>query len=96
MSDNLFSQGTIPEEVFGVYFIPATTETSENEELTFGGYHESAILGVVNYVPLAKTSPASTFRGIDQLISYGDTTIPSSTAGVIDTGTTFILIATGE
>ena len=95
VSDNLFSRGTIP-EVFGVYFIPATTETSENEELTFGGYHESAILGLVNYVPLTKTSPALTFWGIDQSISYGDTTILSSTAGVIDTSTTFILIATGE
>ena len=95
VSDNLFSQGTIPEEVLGVYFIPAA-ETSNNGELTFGGHDESAIVGEMNYVPLTTTSPASTFWGIDQSISYGDTTILSKTAGIVDTGTTLILIATGE
>ena len=93
--DNLFSQGTIPEEVLGVYFIPAA-ETSENGELTFGGHDESAIVGEMNYVPLTTTSPASTFWGIDQSISYGGTTILSETAGIVDTGTTLLLIATGE
>ena len=95
VSDNLFSQGTISEEVLGVYFIPAT-KTSENGELTFGGYDECTIVGEVNYVPLTMTSPASTFWGIDQSISYGNTTILSSTAGIVDTGTTLIFIATGE
>jgi saccharopepsin len=95
VSDNLFSQGTISEEVLGVYFIPAP-ETSNNGELTFGGYDESAIVGRVNYVPLTQTSPSSTFWGIDQSISYGDTTILSLTAGIVDTGTSLILIATGE
>ena len=95
VSDNLFSQGTIPEEVLGVYFIPAA-ETSENGELTFGGYDESAILGLVNYVPLTATSPASNYWGIEQSISYGIDVILSSTAGIVDTGTTLVLIATGE
>jgi saccharopepsin len=95
VSDNLFSQGTISEEVLGAYFIPAP-ETSKNGELTFGGYDESAIVGLVNYVSLTTTSPASSFWGIDQSISYGDTTILSSTAGIVDTGTSLVLIATGE
>ena len=94
VSDNLFSQGTISEEVLGVYFTPAA-ETS-NGELTFGGYDESVIDGPVNYVPLATTLSASNFWGIDQSISYGNTTILSETAGIVDTGITLIVIATGE
>ena len=94
VTDNLLSQGTISEEVLGVYFIPAA-ETGDGE-LTFGGYDESAVVGPVSYVPLTTTSPASTFWGIDQSISYGGDVILTSTAGIVDTGTTLILIATGE
>ena len=46
--------------------------------------------------PLTTTSPASEFWGIDQSIQYGASTrILSTTAGVVDTGTTLTLIATG-
>jgi saccharopepsin len=97
VSDNLFSQGTISEEVLGIYYTPvAETTANGTGELTFGGYDESAIVGRVNYVPLTQTSPASSFWGIDQSISYGDTTILSSTAGIVDSGSTFILFASGE
>ena len=47
--------------------------------------------------PLTTTYPSSEFWGIDQSIRYGaSTTILTTTAGVVDTGTTFILIATGK
>jgi len=95
VSDNLLSQGTISEEVLGVYYIPSP-ETSKNGKLTFGGYDETAIVGPVVYAPLTTTSPASTYWGVDLSISYGGTTILSSTAGIIDTGTSLVLIATGE
>lgn len=45
--------------------------------------------------PLTSTSPASEYWGIDESITYGSETILSSTAGIVDTGTTLILIATG-
>ncbi|KAF8547620.1 acid protease [Imleria badia] len=93
VSDNLRSQGKISEEVLGIYFVPASESTSTGE-LTFGGYDSSVIKSSVKYVPLTKTLPASQFWGINQSISYGGTTILSSTAGVVDTGTTLILIAT--
>ena len=92
--DNLLSQGRVPEEVFGVYYVPIS-EISAGE-LTIGGYDNSAVSSPVNYVPLTTTSPASGYWGIDQSITYGSDTILSSTAGVVDTGTTLILIATGE
>lgn len=45
-------------------------------------------------VPSATTSPASEFWGINESIRYGtSTTILSTTAGIVDTGTTLLLIA---
>ncbi|KAG8221343.1 acid protease [Butyriboletus roseoflavus] len=89
---NLFSQGTISTEALGVYYVPLS-ESSSNGTLTFGGYDSSAITSAVGYVPITTTSPASNYWGIDQSISYAGTTIMSSTAGIVDTGSTLILIA---
>ena len=95
VTDNLLSQGTISEEVLGIYYVPASESTSTGE-LTFGGYDSSAITSSMKYVALTTTSPASLYWGIDQSITYGGSTILSSTAGIVDTGTTLILIATSE
>ncbi|KAN0081171.1 Aspartic peptidase domain containing protein [Tylopilus felleus] len=92
VSNNLLSQEKISEEVLGVYFNPATNQ-NKSGELTFGGYDESAVISPVQYVPLTKTSPASRFWGFDQSISYGNETILPLTAGIVDTGSTFIMIA---
>ena len=48
--------------------------------------------------PITSTSPASAYVGIDQSITYGSsgTTILSSTAGITDTGTTLVLLASGQ
>ena len=49
----------------------------------------------MNYVPITPTSPASAYWGIDQTLTYGENTkILDSTAGIVDTGTTLLLIAT--
>lgn len=95
VSNNLLSQEKISEEVLGVYFNPATNQ-NKSGELTFGGYDESAVISPVQYVPLTKTSPASRFWGFDQSISYGNETILPLTAGIVDTGSTFIMIASSE
>ncbi|KAG2114836.1 acid protease [Suillus clintonianus] len=93
VTDNLYTQGTIGSEVLGVFFAPASSSDS-NGELTFGGYDASKINGSINYVPITSTFPASGFWGIDQSIAYGTTSILTETAGIVDTGTTLILIAT--
>lgn len=95
VSDNLLAQGAISQEVLGINFVPSSESTS-NGELTFGGYDDSVITGPVNYVPLTATTPACHYWGFNQSISYGNTTILSSTAGIVDTGTTLILIASGR
>ncbi|KAG2032184.1 aspartic peptidase domain-containing protein [Suillus americanus] len=92
VTDNLYTQKTISSEVLGVFFAPASSDDSGGE-LTFGGYDASKITGDINYVSITSTSPANMYWGIDQSISYGDTIILAKTAGIVDTGTTFIFIA---
>ena len=94
VTNNLYSQGKISQEVLGVFFSPAS-ESNCNGTLTFGSYDNSVITGPVNYVPLATTILASQFWGIGQSISYDNDTILLSTSGIADTGTTLILITTG-
>ncbi|KAG0705809.1 acid protease [Suillus ampliporus] len=91
--NNLYAQKTISSEALGVFFSPASSDDTTGE-LTFGGYDASKINGSISYVPITSTSPASEYWGIDQSISYGSTSILSETAGIVDTGTTLILIAT--
>lgn len=52
----------------------------------------------MNYVPITGTSPASGYWGIDQDITYGSSkeSILNLTAGIVDTGSTLILLATGS
>ncbi|KAI1788141.1 aspartic peptidase A1 [Ganoderma leucocontextum] len=87
--------GIITEDLVSVSFEPTSSPEIVNGELTFGGTDSSKFSGAINFVPITTTSPASLFFGIDQSIRYGtSTTILSSTAGIVDTGTTLILIAT--
>jgi len=90
--DNLYAAGKINSAVLGIYFTPASA--SNVGELTFGGYDPTVLTSAMKYVPITKTHPASTFWGIDQGVSYGGETVLSG-AGIVDTGTTLILIATG-
>ncbi|KAG1861932.1 aspartic peptidase domain-containing protein [Suillus tomentosus] len=92
VTDNLYSQGVIDTRALGIYFVPAAASDSIGE-LTFGGHDSLKITSSVTYVPLTTTSPASNYWGIDQSISYGGSTILSETAGIVDTGTTLVLIA---
>ncbi|KAF5380689.1 hypothetical protein D9757_007041 [Collybiopsis confluens] len=96
VTDNLFQNGTISAESIAISFNPTTGDNVANGELTFGGVDESKITGDVTFVPITSTSPASNYWGIDQSVTYGDsgTTILDTTAGIVDTGTTLLLIAT--
>ncbi|KAL5513855.1 hypothetical protein ACEPAG_2616 [Sanghuangporus baumii] len=97
VTDNLFAQGTISEKVVGVFFAPTNTLETTNGELTFGGADSSRISGSISYASFTSTSPAAFYIGIDESITYGSatgSTVLSSTAGIVDTGTTLLLIAT--
>jgi len=94
VTDNLFSQGTISGNSVGIFFAPTTVQSTANGELTFGGPDATKYTGTLSYVPVTSTYPASYYWGIDQSIKYGSTTILSTTAGITDTGTTLIYLAT--
>ncbi|KAG2136371.1 aspartic peptidase domain-containing protein [Suillus bovinus] len=93
VTDNLYIQDMISQIVVGVSFEPTTSESDTNGELTFGGIDATKYTGAVAYTPLTTTEPASYYWGINESITYGSTTILSETAGIVDTGTTLILIA---
>ncbi|KAH8099771.1 acid protease [Cristinia sonorae] len=94
VTDNLFSQGIISSNLVSVSFEPTNSESITNGELTFGGTDSSKFTGSITFAPITRTSPASEFWGIDQTIRFGaSTSILSSTAGIVDTGTTLTLIA---
>ncbi|KDQ58183.1 hypothetical protein JAAARDRAFT_155852 [Jaapia argillacea MUCL 33604] len=93
VSDNLYSQGTITTEVVGVSYAPTTSDADTNGELTFGGVDTTKYTGTLAYTPLTTTEPASYYWGINQDITYNGATILATTAGIVDTGTTLVYLA---
>ncbi|KAI0786915.1 aspartic proteinase [Abortiporus biennis] len=96
VTDNAFSQNLISSDLVGISFQPATSTSDMNGELTFGGTDSSKFTGDITFVPITSTSPASEFVGLDQSITYGSANTPilATTAGIMDTGTTLLMIAT--
>ncbi|THH09752.1 hypothetical protein EW146_g8592 [Bondarzewia mesenterica] len=95
VTDNLYSQGTISVESIGIFYEPTTSDNVLNGELTFGTIDQSKVTGNVNYVPITSTQPAGSYWGIDQDVTYGTSgqSILGSSSGIVDTGTTLVLIA---
>ncbi|CCM07181.1 uncharacterized protein FIBRA_09522 [Fibroporia radiculosa] len=96
VTDNLYQQGKIPQHLVAVSFEPTVSQSDPNGAITFGGTDPSRYNGTINYTPRTTTSPASAYWGINQTITYGSPqgpTILAATAGIVDTGTTLILIA---
>ncbi|KAK2465399.1 hypothetical protein APHAL10511_002753 [Amanita phalloides] len=93
--DNLFNSGLISTESIGISYTPTTgSGQTANGELTFGEVDPSKFIGEIEYVPITSTSAASHYWGIDQSITYGDgIPILSTSAGIVDTGTTLLLLA---
>ncbi|KAG2108389.1 uncharacterized protein F5147DRAFT_652769 [Suillus discolor] len=52
--------------------------------------------GTLAYTPLTTTEPASYYWGINESITYGTTTTLAEMAGIVDTGTTLILLASSH
>ncbi|KAF8626737.1 hypothetical protein AX17_006502 [Amanita inopinata Kibby_2008] len=94
VTDMAYSQGFLSADEVGVSFQPTTTDPNTNGELTWGGTDNTKYTSAIGYAPITFTSPASAYWGVDQFINYGSTTILGTTAGIVDTGTTLVLIAT--
>jgi cathepsin E len=94
VTDNLFSSGAISAHEIGISFEPSITGNDLNGEISWGGTDSTKFTGSITFIPLTTTSPSSEFWGIDQSIQYGaSTVILAETAGIVDTGTTLILMA---
>ncbi|KAG9319076.1 hypothetical protein KVV02_004848 [Mortierella alpina] len=96
----MFIQDIIDAQVFGISFEPITSSngTQMNGEISFGGVDPSKFTGNITYTPITSTSPASEYWGIDAHATYGTEAdsgkmILSSTAGIVDSGTTLLLLA---
>jgi cathepsin E len=95
ITDNLFTSGVIGANILGVSFEPTTSANSEtNGELTWGGTDPTKSTGEITYTPITTTFPANTFWGIDTSVAYGSASILGLTAGIVDTGTTLVQLAT--
>ncbi|KAI5118252.1 hypothetical protein M0805_007501 [Coniferiporia weirii] len=96
VTDNLFKQGTISSNSVGISYVPTTESTNvANGKLTFGGTDTDEFTGELTFTPITSTSPAGEYWGINQSVTYGtDTVILQETAGIVDTGTTLLYLAT--
>ncbi|RPD60618.1 acid protease [Lentinus tigrinus ALCF2SS1-7] len=99
VTDTAYASGLLSNYMISFSFRPsATLDTIDNKhgELTFGGVDVTKYKGKLDFVPLTKTHPAGYYVGVDQDIVYGDArdNVLNQTAGILDTGTTLILIAT--
>ncbi|CAL1710305.1 unnamed protein product [Somion occarium] len=97
VTDNAFAQGLINEHSVGIFFAPtASIDGVTNGEVSFGGADDTKFTGDLNYMPITTTYPSSRYVGLNQTITYGASKLPilSNNAGITDTGTTLLLIAT--
>jgi len=92
VTDNLYSQGTIPKPLVGLFFAPSVKKVPG--VMSFGNPASSLYTGDIHYVPITQSRPAGGFWGIDQSIMYGNTQISANAPGIVDTGTSMILLAT--
>lgn len=93
--DNALNQDLIKKQILGISFAPATAYNDTNGAITYGGIDHALFIGKITYAPVTETWPASAYWGINVTDStYGThTIIPQSTAGIVDTGTTLVLLA---
>ena len=93
--NNLLAQGSISSEILAVSFAPTTSEPNGNGVLTFGGVDDSKYTGEITYVPITQTEPARDYWGVDLDSTYGSSgkQILTSGSGIIDTGSTLVLLA---
>ena len=73
---------------------------SKLKVLVYGHLNDADVLdrttGDVSYVPITSTQPAGSYWGIDQDLTYGESVkLLSGSSGIVDTGTTLTMIATG-
>jgi len=94
VTDNLFSTHLIQKHLVSVFFAPITNASGEqnNGELTWGQVNTKNFVGSITYTPVTHDYPANKWWGINTSINYGATSLLSDVSGIVDTGTSLILM----
>ncbi|KAG2361771.1 aspartic peptidase domain-containing protein [Suillus spraguei] len=96
VTDYLFKQKFIQRRVVSIFFQPAGAGAVQDGdgEISFGGVNQHRTAGYIGYTEITANSRSSQYWGINQRITYGDSTvILGDTAGVVNCGCTFLYIA---
>ncbi|KAG2070089.1 acid protease [Suillus decipiens] len=95
VTNSLYGQGTISREILGIFFQPYRgSVAATGGQITFGGTDPAMHDSNIAYTPITNSMRSRKYWGINQSITYGPGEILGLTAGILDCGTTFILIAT--
>ena len=96
--DNLYNEGKISKRVFGIGFKPVTISegTGKGVGISFGEVDNEAFNGDISYASIPDSGPASAFWGLHASFSYKDQSIQSRQSGILDTGTTLVLLSTSS
>ncbi|KAG2366359.1 aspartic proteinase [Suillus spraguei] len=93
-TDYLVKADAIDQNLVGIFFQPITEDLDTYVgELAFGEPDYTKLTSEIIYTAVTAVLPSANYWGIDQSITYGTTDILFPTAGVVDTGSTFISIA---
>lgn len=95
ITDRLAFQGEIPQRLVSLYFVPSSENMDDGGTLTFGDdLTDQAEYGIGNvaYTTITAMPSLSGAWAIDQSVTYDNTEILSTTAGVVDSGTALIYL----
>ncbi|KAG2078819.1 acid protease [Suillus decipiens] len=99
-TDFLMSRGYILRAFIGMFFQPIDANPQpvgsnphDYGELGIGGGTDTDLHDYISYTGITATAPSSQYWGIDQRITYAGGVIQVKTAGVVDSGCTFLYLA---
>ncbi|KAG2078707.1 aspartic proteinase from Irpex Lacteus [Suillus decipiens] len=77
----------------GIFFQPLVENQVDDGEISFGGSNRKKYYRPVTYTHITTIAPSSRYWGINQRITLGSKEILSETAGVVDSGCTFLYLS---
>ncbi|KAG2066162.1 family A1 protease [Suillus decipiens] len=93
VTDYLVAQGSITRSIIGIFFRPIGANAAVYGTLTFGG-SDSSTHDHLQFTDMTTTAPSSQYWGVDQWITYANTLVLDLTAGIMDSSSTFLYLAT--
>ncbi|KAG2066505.1 family A1 protease [Suillus decipiens] len=92
--DRLVEENTINRPVVSIFFKPTIAYEDNNGELCFGGTNPSRYIGPPAYADITTIRPSSFHWGINLWITYANIEILPRSPGIVDSGCTFLYLAT--